>query len=129
MSFPNGYRSYSWLTTGSQAWYSRTTASRPRRLRRRAHGLFSTKARFPEDHGSPRAWWTRAIAAAMTEICAEIQRQAAPAEPFLVYLRPTDIAAAGAPSMKAGMTEFCRKTLSRMTVCPSRRQRSASRRH
>lgn len=31
--------------------------------------------------------------------------------------------------MKAGMTEFCRKTLSRMTVCPPRRQRSASRRH
>ena len=35
-----------------------------------------------------------APAAAMTEFCAEIQRQAAPAEPFLVYLRPTDIAAA-----------------------------------
>jgi len=32
--------------------------------------------------------------ATMAEICAEIQRQAAPAEPFLVYLRPTDIAAA-----------------------------------
>jgi hypothetical protein len=31
---------------------------------------------------------------AVTEICAEIQRQAAPAEPFLVYLRPTDITAA-----------------------------------
>lgn len=30
----------------------------------------------------------------MNQICAEIQRQAAPAEPFLVYLRPTDIAAA-----------------------------------
>ena len=28
------------------------------------------------------------------QICAEIQRQAAPAEPFLLYLRPTDIAAA-----------------------------------
>jgi len=35
-----------------------------------------------------------APAAAVTEICAEIQRQAAPAEPFLVYLRPADIAAA-----------------------------------
>jgi thymidylate kinase len=32
--------------------------------------------------------------AAVHQICAEIQRQAAPAEPFLVYLRPTDIAAA-----------------------------------
>ena len=32
--------------------------------------------------------------ATMAEICAEIQRQAAPAEPFLVYLRPTDTAAA-----------------------------------
>src|SRR2546429_3224699 len=35
-----------------------------------------------------------APAAAVTDICAEIQRQAAPAEPFLVYLRPADIAAA-----------------------------------
>lgn len=35
-----------------------------------------------------------APAATVTAICAEIQRQAAPAEPFLVYLRPTDIAAA-----------------------------------
>jgi hypothetical protein len=35
-----------------------------------------------------------APAAAVTDICAEIQRQAAPAEPFLVYLRPIDIAAA-----------------------------------
>ena len=35
-----------------------------------------------------------APAAEVTDICAEIQRQAAPAEPFLVYLRPTDIAAA-----------------------------------
>ena len=35
-----------------------------------------------------------APAAAVNQICAEIQRQAAPAEPFLVYLRPTDIAAA-----------------------------------
>jgi predicted kinase len=35
-----------------------------------------------------------APAATVTEICAEIQRQAAPAEPFLVYLRPTDITAA-----------------------------------
>jgi len=35
-----------------------------------------------------------APAAEVTDICAEIQRQAAPAEPFLVYLRPTDIASA-----------------------------------
>ncbi len=35
-----------------------------------------------------------APAATVTEICTEIQRQAAPAEPFLLYLRPTDIAAA-----------------------------------
>ena len=35
-----------------------------------------------------------APAAAVTDICAEIQRQVAPAEPFLVYLRPADIAAA-----------------------------------
>ena len=35
-----------------------------------------------------------APAAEVTDICAEIERQAAPAEPFLVYLRPTDIAAA-----------------------------------
>jgi thymidylate kinase len=35
-----------------------------------------------------------APAAAVTDICAEIQRQAAPAAPFLVYLRPIDIAAA-----------------------------------
>jgi hypothetical protein len=35
-----------------------------------------------------------APAATVAEICAEIQRQAAPAEPFLVYLRPNDIAAA-----------------------------------
>jgi len=32
--------------------------------------------------------------ATMAKICAEIQRQVAPVEPFLVYLRPTDIAAA-----------------------------------
>jgi hypothetical protein len=32
--------------------------------------------------------------ATVAEICAEIERQAAPAEPFLVYLRPDDIAAA-----------------------------------
>ena len=35
-----------------------------------------------------------ASAARVNQICAEIQRQAAPAQPFLVYLRPTDIAAA-----------------------------------
>lgn len=35
-----------------------------------------------------------APAATVNQICAEIQRQAAPAAPFLVYLRPTDIAAA-----------------------------------
>jgi len=35
-----------------------------------------------------------APAAEVTDICTEIQRQAAPAEPFLVYLRPADIAAA-----------------------------------
>jgi len=35
-----------------------------------------------------------APAPTVTLICAEIQRQVAPAEPFLVYLRPTDIAAA-----------------------------------
>ena len=32
--------------------------------------------------------------ATVAEICAEIERQAAPAEPFLLYLRPADIAAA-----------------------------------
>jgi predicted kinase len=35
-----------------------------------------------------------APAETVTETCTEIQRQVAPAEPFLVYLRPTDIAAA-----------------------------------
>jgi thymidylate kinase len=35
-----------------------------------------------------------APAATVNRICTEIQRQAAPAAPFLVYLRPTDIAAA-----------------------------------
>ena len=35
-----------------------------------------------------------APAATVDQICAGIQRQAAAAEPFLVYLRPTDIAAA-----------------------------------
>jgi predicted kinase len=34
-----------------------------------------------------------APSAAVNQVCTEIQRQAAPAEPFLVYLRPTDIAA------------------------------------
>src|SRR5215472_4957486 len=34
-----------------------------------------------------------APAAAVDQICTEIQRHAAPAEPFLIYLRPTDIAA------------------------------------
>jgi thymidylate kinase len=34
-----------------------------------------------------------APAAAVNQICTEIQRQAAPAEPFLAYLRPADIAA------------------------------------
>ena len=35
-----------------------------------------------------------APAATVNQICAEVQRQAAPAEPFLVYLRSADIAAA-----------------------------------
>jgi thymidylate kinase len=35
-----------------------------------------------------------APAATVNQICTEIQRQAGPAEPLLVYLRPTDIAAA-----------------------------------
>ena len=53
MIFGKGYWPYNRVTTGSHAWYSLTTASWPRGLQRRVQGLFSTKATFRDDHGSP----------------------------------------------------------------------------
>ncbi len=46
-----------------------------------------------------------------------------------IVVKISRTASGGAPSIKAGMTEFCKKVLSRMTVCWPCRQRSASRRH
>ena len=65
-----------------------------------------------------------APAAAVTEICAEIQRQVAPAEPFLVYLRPTDIAAAIARVHQARGEPWSSRNLAFVENSPWARRRN-----
>ena len=65
-----------------------------------------------------------APAATVTEICTEIQRQAAPAEPFLVYLRPTDIAAAIARVHQARGEPWSSANVAYVQDCPWARRRN-----
>ena len=65
-----------------------------------------------------------APAAAVTDICAEIQRQAAPAEPFLVYLRPADIAAAIARVHEARGEPWSSRNVAYVQGCPWARRRN-----
>jgi thymidylate kinase len=65
-----------------------------------------------------------APAATATEICAEIQRQVAPAEPFLVYLRPTDIAAAIARVHQARGEPWSSRNLAFVENSPWARRRN-----
>jgi len=65
-----------------------------------------------------------APAAAVTDICAEIQRQAAPAEPFLVYLRPIDIAAAIARVHEARGEPWSSRNVAYVQDCPWARRRN-----
>jgi predicted kinase len=62
--------------------------------------------------------------ATMAEICAEIQRQAAPAEPFLVYLRPTDIAAAIARTHRTRGEPWSSRNLAFVADSPWARRRN-----
>jgi hypothetical protein len=63
-------------------------------------------------------------AAAVADICAEIQRQAAPAEPFLVYLRPIDIAAAIARVHEARGEPWSSRNVAYVQDCPWARDRN-----
>jgi thymidylate kinase len=65
-----------------------------------------------------------APAATVTEICAEIQRQVAPAEPFLVYLRPTDVAAAIARVHQARGEPWSSRNLAFVENSPWARRRN-----
>jgi predicted kinase len=65
-----------------------------------------------------------APAAMVTEICAEIQRQVAPAEPFLVYLRPTDVAAAIARVHQARGEPWSSRNLAFVENSPWARRRN-----
>jgi hypothetical protein len=65
-----------------------------------------------------------APAAAVTDICAEIQRQAAPAEPFLVYLRPIDIAAAIARVHQTRGEPWSSRNVAYVQDCPWARDRN-----
>jgi predicted kinase len=62
--------------------------------------------------------------ATVNRICAEIQRQAAPAEPFLVYLRPTDIAAAIARVHEARGEPWSSRNVAYVQDCPWARRRN-----
>ena len=65
-----------------------------------------------------------ASAATVDQISAEIQRQAAPAEPFLVYLRPTDIAAAIARVHQARGEPWSSRNLTFVENSPWARRRN-----
>jgi predicted kinase len=65
-----------------------------------------------------------APAAAVTKICAEIQRQVEPAEPFLVYLRPADIAAAIARVHQARGEPWSSRNLAFVENSPWARRRN-----
>ena len=56
--------------------------------------------------------------ATVAEICTEIQRQAAPAEPFLVYLRPADVAAAIARVHQARGEPWSSRNVAYVQDCP-----------
>jgi len=62
--------------------------------------------------------------AAVADICAEIQRQVAPAEPFLVYLRPVDIAAAVARVHEARGEPWSSRNVAYVQDCPWARRRN-----
>ena len=65
-----------------------------------------------------------ASAATVDQICTEIQRHAAPAEPFLVYLRPTDIAAAIARVHQARGEPWSSRNLAFVENSPWARRRN-----
>ena len=65
-----------------------------------------------------------ASAATVDQICTEIQRHAAPAEPFLVYLRPTDIAAAIARVHQARGEPWSSRNLTFVENSPWARRRN-----
>ena len=65
-----------------------------------------------------------ASAATVDQICTEIQRHAAPAEPFLVYLRPTDIAAAIARVHQARGEPWSSRNLAFVESSPWARRRN-----
>jgi hypothetical protein len=65
-----------------------------------------------------------APAATVNQICTDIQRQAAPAEPFLVYLRPTDIAAAIARVHQARGEPWSSRNLAFVENSPWARRRN-----
>jgi len=62
--------------------------------------------------------------AAVTDICAEIQRQVAPAEPFLVYLRPVDVAAAIARVHETRGEPWSSRNVAYVQDCPWARRRN-----
>jgi thymidylate kinase len=64
-----------------------------------------------------------APAAAVNQICAGIQRQMAPAEPFLVYLRPADIAAAIARVHQVRGEPWSSRNVAYVQDCPWARRR------
>jgi predicted kinase len=65
-----------------------------------------------------------APAAAVNQICAEIQRQMAPAEPFLVYLCPADIAAAIARVHQTRGEPWSSRNVAYVQDCPWARRRN-----
>jgi predicted kinase len=65
-----------------------------------------------------------APAATVTEICSDIQRQVAPVEPFLIYLRPTDIAAAIARVHQARGEPWSSRNLAFVENSPWARRRN-----
>jgi predicted kinase len=62
--------------------------------------------------------------AAVADICAEIQRQVAPAEPFLVYLRPVDVAAAIARVHETRGEPWSSRNVAYVQDCPWARRRN-----
>jgi predicted kinase len=65
-----------------------------------------------------------APAATLNQVCTEIQRQAAPAEPFLAYLRPTDITAAIARVHQARGEPWSSRNLAFVENSPWARRRN-----
>jgi thymidylate kinase len=102
------------------------TASQWRRLAERCLGHEQTvilESVFLQNSVMP-AFIDGAPAATVNQICTEIQRQAAPAEPFLVYLRPTDIAAAIARVHQARGEPWSSRNLAFVENSPWARRRN-----